>query len=115
MVPGDLASVILWVCGAIMSLSGAITVIINAVKAAKKPNQTQNDRLAKLEQRMDETEKKLDNDKRRFERQEVEASITRRSLLALLGHALTGNNETQLQDAYNSLNNFITGGNALDD
>lgn len=108
--PGDVATIVLWVCAAISTVAGASTVVVNTVKAAKKPEKTQNERIAKLEQRMDDAEKHLDNDKRRFEFQETEAAITRRSLLALLGHAITGDNETQLQKAYDDLNLFITGG-----
>ena len=108
--PGDVATIVLWVCAAISTVAGAITVVVNTVKAAKKPEKTQNERIAKLEQRMDAAERHLDNDKRRFEAFEAESAITRRALLALLGHALTGDNEKQLQTAYDELNIFITGG-----
>lgn len=101
---------ILWVCAAITTVASAITVIANLIRAARKPGQAQDERIAKLEQRMDDAERHLDNDKRRFEAYEAESAITRRALLALLGHALTGDNEKQLQTAYDDLNIFITGG-----
>lgn len=101
---------ILWVCAAITTVAGAIIVIVNLVRAARKPGQVQDERIAKLEQRMDDAERHLDNDKRRFEAFESESAITRRALLALLGHALTGDNEKQLRTAYDELSIFITGG-----
>lgn len=101
---------ILWVCAAITTVANAITVIANLSRAARKPGQVQDERIAKLEQRMDDAERHLDNDKRRFEVFESESAITRRALLALLGHALTGDNEKQLRTAYDELSIFITGG-----
>lgn len=101
---------ILWVCAAITTVASAITVIANLVRAARKPGQAQDGRIAKLEQRMDDAERHLDNGKRRFGAFEAESAITRRALLALLGHALTGDNEKQLQTTYDELNIFITGG-----
>ena len=35
--PGDVATIALWVCAAISTVSGTITVVVNALRAAKKP------------------------------------------------------------------------------
>lgn len=64
--PGDVATIVLWVCAAISTVAGAITVVVNTVKAAKKPEKTQNERIAKLEQRMDDAGAGRDNHRRRI-------------------------------------------------
>ena len=48
--PQDIINVVLALCGAIITVSGAGTIIIRAIAKAREPNKVQDERLAKLEE-----------------------------------------------------------------
>jgi hypothetical protein len=51
----------------------------------------------------------LEADSSRMEKLENSERITQLALLALLGHARTGNNQQELEEAQKALNNLLTG------
>ena len=81
--------------------------IISAVKAAKAPNIQQNERLDRLEEWQKEVNKKLDQDRERFDVIDSGTRVTQRALLALLDHGIDGNNIKQMQDAKEELQNHL--------
>lgn len=94
---------VLAVASAIVLLSNAVEKIFKAVKVAKAPNAEQDKRLADLEHRMTEAEKKLDNDGKHFDTIEASNRVTQLALLALLDHGIDGNNIEQMQHAKEEL------------
>lgn len=103
------------VVGAILALAGFINTvgaaaekISKAREAAQAPNKAQDDRLADLERRMGDVERMLRNDKHSLDKitDGLEASF--QVQLALLDHALNGNNIKQMQDARDVLYNHLT-------
>jgi hypothetical protein len=105
--PATLWTVILAAASAIVLLSNAAEKIVKAWKAAKAPNNRQDERLDELEKRMDGVEGKLTNDNTRLERIEEGNRVVQRGVLALLGHGLDGNNIKQMQDAKDDLQNHL--------
>lgn len=105
--PTTLWTVILAAASAIVLLSNAAEKIVKAWKAAKAPNNRQDERLDELEKRMDGVEGKLTNDNTRLERIEEGNRVVQRGVLALLGHGLDGNNIKQMQDARDDLQNHL--------
>lgn len=100
-------SVVLYACTAITSISAAITVIIMWVSKAKAPNVTQNNRLDKLEAEMIQVKTMLDNDNQRFKEQERGNRVTQQALLALMSHAINGNDTDKLVEAKNKLEQYL--------
>lgn len=49
--PHDIVTIILAVCGAIITVSAAVTIIVNFIKKAKEPENMQNSRITSLETR----------------------------------------------------------------
>ena len=103
------------VVGALLALAGfintvgaAIDRIVKARQAAQAPNKEQDGRLTDLERRMGDVERMLGNDKRSLDKitDGLEASF--QVQLALLDHALNGNNIKQMQDARDVLYNHLT-------
>ncbi|MBE6714721.1 MAG: hypothetical protein E7575_05500 [Ruminococcaceae bacterium] len=76
-------------------------------KKAKEPNDRQDERLSKFERRLENVERKLDNDDRRLSEIKKGDRATQRALIALLDHALDGNNLEQMEKAKNELNNYL--------
>lgn len=100
---------ILWVCGAIVSVSAAVTVIAKVIQKAKAPEKTQNERISNLEKRVDVIDQHLDSDNKRLKKLEEGNRVTQQAILALLSHALNGNDLDSLQKAKNRLEDYLIG------
>lgn len=92
---------------AIVLISNATEKIVQAVKAAKAPNDQQNDRLNALENWRKEVDRKLDRDNDRLRDIDSGNRVTQRALLALLDHGIDGNNIKQMQDAKEALQDHL--------
>jgi plasmid rolling circle replication initiator protein Rep len=109
---GDFTAAEIWTgilaaASAIVLLSNAIEKIIKAVHAAKAPNVKQDERLAELEEWRKKVDQSLAKDLDRFEALDEGERVTQRTLLALLDHAIDGNNIEQMQRAKEALQNHL--------
>ena len=107
--PQQVIELVLWICGTIVSLSAAITVIIKVVQKAKAPEKTQNERIEKLEKKMERVDQLFDNDNKRLKSLEEGNIVTQQALLALLSHALNGNDVDSLKSAKKHLEDYLIG------
>lgn len=112
--PGELLSVILGICAAIVSVSAAIGVISKMLEKAKAPEAEQNARLEAIEKRLEEIDKTLarhgeyfTNDDNRFKAIEKSNKVTQTALLALLKHSLNGSDTDALKEAEKSLEEYL--------
>lgn len=116
--PAELCSIVLAVCGAIITVSGAIAVIVNFVHKAKEPNKIQNERIDTLEKNAKEINDRLErvdrhfiSDAERMSALEREVKDTNKviieSLQALTSHAIDGNNVEQLKQSKKSLDDYL--------
>lgn len=97
----------LWVCTAILTVGNAGLVIATIVTKAKAPNKIQNERISGLESRMDTVERHLDSDNKRIKAQEEGNKVTQKALLALMSHALNGNDNDKLLAAKDELERYL--------
>lgn len=112
--PTEMFTMIVAICGAIVTVAGAVTVIAKAVKKVNEPQAVQNDRIAACEQNIADIYRKfidydsfLKRDKRRLEKLEDGNEVVSEALLALLSHAINGNDTEGLVSAKNKLNNYL--------
>ena len=109
--PGQVAALavglLLAAAGAVNTLGSAGEKIVKIWRAAKAPNDQQDDRLEKLEARMDKVENMLGNDNKRFENMDSSNRVTQQALLALLDHGIDGNNIEQMQHAKEALQTHL--------
>ena len=105
--PQDFVTLILGICGAITCISGALAVIVKAVTAAKQPNKTQDQRLDSIEKRLNAHDKLFEKDNCRIKTIEEGNRVTQRALLALLSHAINGNNTAELKKAEADLSEYL--------
>jgi hypothetical protein len=103
----EIGASILAAASALVLLSNAAEKIVKAYKAAKAPNDLQNERLDSLETWRDKVDLKLDNDNERLGTIEEGNRATQRALLALLDHGIDGNNVEQMQEAKKNLQNHL--------
>lgn len=112
--PQDIINLVLKICAAIAAVSVAINWIIQWVQRAKRPNDLQNALLSEHEKRIaqhDDMLKKheeyLTRDKKRFEEIERGNRVTQEAILALLSHALDGNNLSDLETSRDHLHDYL--------
>lgn len=92
---------------ALLLLSNAAEKIVKAWRAAKAPNDRQNERLDSLESWKEKVDRKLDNDNQRLGAIEEGNRATQHALLALLDHGIDGNNINQMEEAKKALQNHL--------
>lgn len=112
--PGEMISLILGICAAIVTISAAIGVIAKVLDKAKAPEVTQNIRLDTIDKRLDDIDKTIaqfreyfTNDDNRFKAIEKSNKVTQTALLALLKHSLNGNDMDSLKEAEKSLEEYL--------
>lgn len=98
---------VLAAASAIVLLANAVEKIVKAVKAAKAPNEHQNERLDALEKWRDEVDRKLNHDNDRLGKIDAGNRATMHAILALLDHGIDGNNIKQMQDAKTELQEHL--------
>lgn len=116
--PQDVVNTILAVCGAIITISAALTIILKAVKAMREPDKKQNERITALEDQVEKIEDRLKLGNKRFEADaekvgELEVNmrdsvmIIMETLQALTSHAIDGNNIQELKEARKQMNEYL--------
>lgn len=105
----EVVELLLWMCTAIVSVAAAVAVIVKARQKAKEPEKKQDERIQALEDEMAKFRQFFDNDNKRLVELEKGNRVTQRALLALLSHAINGNNDTELKDAEKMLRNYLIG------
>ena len=98
---------IVWICGAICTMSAALAVICSVLKKAKEPENIQNGRLDQLEAQVKKFAEYLDRDNRRLNTLDEGNRVTQRALLALMSHAINGNDIDELIKAKKSLQDYL--------
>lgn len=105
---------ILAYAGAIITISTAIGVIINLISKAREPEKKQDERIKALEARADKFDgiiekfrEYFDNDDKRLRAIDEGNKITQTALLALLKHALNGNDTEALKVAEKNLEEYL--------
>lgn len=93
--------------GAFGLIYTTIEKIASIVRAAKKPNDEQDERLDNLEKRVEEIESRLDAGNSKFEGISDSTRVTQKAILALLAHGIDGNNIEQLKEAKDELQNHL--------
>ena len=103
----QLVSIIIGVCAAIATISTAVSIIAKAIEKAKAPEAKQDERLDKMEKRLDDMDSIILKFKGYFSAIEKSNKITQTALLALLKHSLNGNDIEALKDAEKSLEDYL--------
>lgn len=98
---------LLWVAGAIVSISAAAGVLIRIYKHFRKPGETQDHRIAELERKSVNDYNRLNDLDNGMQRLEEGNKITQRALLALLAHGIDGNDVEVMKKAKTDLTNHL--------
>ena len=112
--PGELITCIIGFFAAVVTVSAGIGVLVNLFNKAKAPEKEQNERLDKIDHKLEEIDgiilkykEYFTNDDNRFKSIEKSNKITQTALLALLKHSLNGNDKDALKVAEKSLEEYL--------
>ena len=112
--PAELIACITAICGAIVSIGAVVALLVKVLDKIKAPEKMQDNRIELIEIKLEAHEKTLEkyqdfftNDDNRFKNIEKSNKITQGALLALLKHALNGNDVNSLKDAEKALENYL--------
>ena len=105
--PAQLIAGIAAICGTITALAAVVALIAKLINKAKAPERAQDDRIRALEIDVEQLKKWAANDKAAIKDIEEGNRVTQTALLALLSHAIDGNNTDELRKAKNSLNEYL--------
>ena len=88
-------------------MSAFVTIIIKVVQKAKAPEHSQDERINALEKKVERFEQLFDNDNKRLIELEKGNRITQQALLALLSHAINGDDIDSLRKAKTKMENLF--------
>ncbi len=91
----------------IVVISSVITLIVTLVHNAKKPNEEQNERIASLEAWREKVNRRLEEEDDHFKSIDEGNRVTQEALLALMGHAINGNDIEKLKQAKYKLEEYL--------
>lgn len=91
----------------IVLVASVVTLVITVGKSAAKPNHTQNERLDALEEWQEKVTKRLLEGNTHFDNIDEGERVTQKAMLALLRHAINGNDIDALKEAEKELNQYL--------
>ncbi len=117
--PQDIINGVLAVCAALTVIAGGVAVIAKVVTKAKSPNKAQDEKIAALEEEVEKIKEKIEEneekhdrrfnaDKSRLDNIDEANAVTQTAILALLSHAINGNDKEALQRAKSDLETYLT-------
>ena len=98
---------VLWICGAVCTIAAAAAVFYKAIVKAQEPEHVQNQRLDALEKTVGEFKTYFDRDKKRLDSLDEGNRVTQQALLALMSHAINGNDIDRLSRARDDLEKYL--------
>lgn len=105
--PAQMIAGFLAICAGIVTIGKAFDWIEKTIVKARKPQTAQDDRLTELERRTDMCQQYLNSDKHRLDALEEGNRVTQRAILALLQHAIDGNDIDGLKEAHDELTDYL--------
>ena len=105
--PNDVVTILLACSAGIVTISGALTALGGWINKAKAPEVKQDERLTKLEKRVDKLEESTTSDGERLKQIEESNRITQRGMLALLKHSINGEDIDTLKRAEKDLEEYL--------
>lgn len=106
--PTDTLTTVTTILTFIMLVSNFILMITMWVDKARTPEKSQNDRIKRLEDKVDDLYDQHIKDKDKIKELEKGNVVTQEALLALLSHAIDGNNTAGLTNARDNLQKYLT-------
>ena len=107
-------TILMGCCSALITIAAAVSIVVSALKKLKEPENIQNKKLQDLEDKMKDFDDRLkvheqyfNNDNKRLLAIEEGNRVTQQALLALMSHAINGNDIEKLKKAEDALREYL--------
>lgn len=94
-------------CTGIMTVGGAGTICVALYRWAKKPDTNRDEKLKGHDEKLDNDNRRIKALERRQEEEEEATTMLMRAILALMNHALDGNQTADLLQAEKDMQEFL--------
>lgn len=98
---------VLIICGAIMTIGGATVYIVKIIQKIKQPEETQNQKITNLENRVTVLEGYSKSVNDRIKVMEEGMKVTQQALLAIMSYEINGNDIDKLKQAKDDLEEYL--------
>lgn len=105
--PAEVSDTITTIMTTAILLSNFVLMLLMWIDKAKQPNRTQDERIAQLEGQIENFQTYFSNDDKRIKAIEKGNKITQQALLALMSHAINGNDVDKLKAAKSALEDYL--------
>lgn len=103
------------ICGGIITILTLWNMVEQRIKSTKQPTNNLEERVSLIEKKLEfeikatfvEYDARFGRDKQKIESIEEGNRVTQQALLALLNHAIDGNNVDEMNDARKELNKYF--------
>lgn len=96
----QLFQIFLAICGAIITVGGAGTIVIKIIDKKRKPDKDRDETMKKHQEM-------LDRDNKRLKELEEGNRVMMQAMLAMMSHELDGNHTEQLRQAHDALKEYL--------
>lgn len=107
--PADLMQAILYICGAIVTISAASVAITNMIQKMRRPNAIQDERIDAIENKLKIHDLCLSNDKEQLKDLKLATKVQIKATQALLSHSIDGDALDEMVSAKQAISNYIDG------
>lgn len=105
--PNEIINILLLICGGIISIGGALTIVKKWINGIKKPNKLVKQEVEHIEETLNNHEDYFKKDRESIEELKEGQQLIYKSQLALIRHAIDGNNTKQLKEAEVELQTYL--------
>lgn len=95
------------ILGLVIQCATIITLAYTLSKFIRRPNESQDERIEKLERDQEEIKRRLDKGSRHFEDIDKGTKVTQEAILALIDHAIDNNHTEKLIEAKGKLQSYL--------
>lgn len=107
--PVELMQAILYVCGAIATISAASVVVANVIRKMREPNMIQDERIDAIENKLKVHDLYLSNDKEQLKDLKIATKVQIKATQALLSHGIDGDAVNEMKSAKQAISDYIDG------
>ena len=108
--PMQIGQWLLLIAGAIITIGGAIKIVVGWIRALRSPNVKQDKAIEQINARLDKGDRRFEADDSRLKKLEDSMNLMLESQFALLDHALEGNNRESLKEAKHDMYEYLRKG-----
>lgn len=113
--PVDVYNFLTAACGLVITVWAVVGIVAKILEIRRKPDKEQNAKIQEHEKWLERHDRKFEEydrffqkDKERLDSIDSSNRVTQKALLALLSHAINGNDIESLKEARDSLETYLT-------